>query len=152
VLGDGDYLMGASALWTAARYRIPLLVVVANNRSYYNDEIHQDRVARARARPVGNAHVGMRIHDPDPDVAALATSLGLTGRGPVTDPDALLPTLRDAVAVVRDGGQAVVDVHVERAYPSTCADPSGSDQAGSDRAGSDPEGRPGRGGSRPWPR
>lgn len=119
VLGDGDYLMGSSALWTAARYRIPLLVVVANNRSYYNDEIHQDRVARTRARPVGNAHVGMRIHDPDPDVAALATSLGLTGHGPVTDPDALLPTLRDAAATVQNGGQAVVDVHVERAYPSS---------------------------------
>src|SRR6185437_7134081 len=31
VLGDGDYLMGVTALWTAVHYRIPLLVVVSNN-------------------------------------------------------------------------------------------------------------------------
>ena len=58
VLGDGDFLMGATALWTAARYRLPLLVVVANNRSFLNDEIHQERVARparARSRTAGSA-------------------------------------------------------------------------------------------------
>ncbi|MET0744379.1 MAG: thiamine pyrophosphate-binding protein, partial [Microvirga sp.] len=40
VIGDGDYLMGVNALWTAAHMRIPLLLVVANNRSYFNDEVH----------------------------------------------------------------------------------------------------------------
>ena len=45
VCGDGDFLMGVTALWTAAHYRIPLLIVVANNRSFFNDELHQERVA-----------------------------------------------------------------------------------------------------------
>ena len=83
VLGDGDFLMGATALWSAARYRLPVLVVVANNRTYLNDEIHQERIARARARPVENRWVGQQIRDPDPDLAALARSLGLRGIGPV---------------------------------------------------------------------
>ena len=48
ILGDGDFLMTSNALWTAAKYQIPLLVVVLNNRSYYNDEEHQERMARAR--------------------------------------------------------------------------------------------------------
>ena len=43
VCGDGDFMMGVSALWTAAHYRIPLLLVVANNRSFFNDELHQER-------------------------------------------------------------------------------------------------------------
>ncbi|MBM3571578.1 MAG: thiamine pyrophosphate-binding protein, partial [Alphaproteobacteria bacterium] len=43
VTGDGDFLMGATALWTAAHYGIPLLVVVANNQSFFNDEMHQER-------------------------------------------------------------------------------------------------------------
>src|SRR5919199_6459340 len=60
VLGDGDLLMGATALWTAARYRLPLLVVVANNRSYGNDEIHQERVARHRGRGGGGRGGGAR--------------------------------------------------------------------------------------------
>lgn len=42
------------ALWTAARYRIPVLLIVANNRSYYNDELHQEGVARHRGRNTAN--------------------------------------------------------------------------------------------------
>src|SRR5690606_16904974 len=76
VLGDGDLLMGASALWTAAHHRLPLLVVVANNRSYFNDELHQERIARQRGRPVQNRWVGQHIRDPVPDLARLAGSLG----------------------------------------------------------------------------
>ena len=62
--------MGVTALWTAAHYRIPLLIVVANNRSFYNDEVHQERVARMRNRPVENKWIGQRIADPDIDLAA----------------------------------------------------------------------------------
>ena len=54
ILGDGDFMMGSSALWTAVHYEIPLLIVVANNRSFYNDEVHQERVAKERGRPVEN--------------------------------------------------------------------------------------------------
>jgi thiamine pyrophosphate-dependent acetolactate synthase large subunit-like protein len=112
VLGDGDFLMGATALWSAARYRLPLLVVVANNRTFLNDEIHQERVARARERPVENRWVGQQIRDPDPDLAALARSLGLHGFGPVTERSALAGTLEQALAAVRAGEAAVIDVKV----------------------------------------
>ena len=45
VLGDGDCMMGVNAFWTAARYGIPILAIIGNNRSYYNDELHQEGVA-----------------------------------------------------------------------------------------------------------
>ena len=77
--------MGATALWTAAHYRIPLLIVVANNRSFYNDEVHQERVARMRNRPVENKWIGQRISDPDIDLAALARAQGALGFGPVEE-------------------------------------------------------------------
>ena len=77
--------MGATALWTAAHYRIPLLIVVANNRSFFNDEVHQERVARMRNRPVENKWIGQRISDPDIDLAALARAQGALGFGPVED-------------------------------------------------------------------
>src|SRR5437870_5436574 len=38
LVGDGDYLMGVTALWTATHYQIPCLLVVCNNRSFYNDD------------------------------------------------------------------------------------------------------------------
>ena len=112
VLGDGDLLMGATALWTAARYRLPLLVVIANNNTYLNDELHQERVARARARPVENRWVGQRIADPDPDLAALAASLGLRGIGPIAVNPELDDALATAVAAVLEGEAVLVDVRV----------------------------------------
>ena len=71
ICGDGDYLMGVTAVWTAVHYKIPLLFVIANNRSFYNDELHQERVARMRARPVENKWIGQRMTDPDIDLAAM---------------------------------------------------------------------------------
>ena len=114
VLGDGDFLMGATALWTAAHYRLPLLVVVANNGSYFNDEVHQERMALTLGRPVANRWVGQHIREPVPDIASLARSLGLLGYGRVTT-DNLRPTLRKAVADVKDGNAVVVDVQVTTA-------------------------------------
>src|SRR5205085_4757808 len=116
ILGDGDFLMGATALWTAVHYRIPLLVVVANNRSFYNDEVHQERVARMRNRPVENKWIGQRLADPEIDLAQLAHAQGAHGFGPVDDVRRLEPMLAEAIAVVEAGGVAVVDVRVAPGY------------------------------------
>jgi thiamine pyrophosphate-dependent acetolactate synthase large subunit-like protein len=116
ICGDGDFLMGATAIWTAAHYRIPLLIVVANNRSFYNDEVHQERVARMRNRPVENKWIGQRISDPDIDLAALARAQGALGFGPIEDVDQLAPTFAKAIAAVEQGQVAVVDVRVAPGY------------------------------------
>jgi len=119
VLGDGDCLMGVTALWTAVHYRIPLLIVVANNSSFFNDELHQDRMARQRNRPVANRWIGQRIADPEPDIATLARGQGATGYGPVRDPAELVRTLRQAIETVEAGGVALVDVRVEPGYATS---------------------------------
>ena len=116
ICGDGDFLMGATALWTAAHYRIPLLIVIANNRSFYNDEVHQERVARMRNRPVENKWIGQRIDAPDVDLAAMGRAQGAVGFGPVTRAPGLEKTLSEAIAAVADGAVAVVDVRVEPGY------------------------------------
>jgi acetolactate synthase I/II/III large subunit len=110
VLGDGDFLMTSNALWTAARYSIPLLIIVFNNRSYYNDEEHQERMAVRRERPVENKSVGVDLNDPAPDLAAMARALSIEGFGPITEPDQLGPTLDRAIEIVQGGQPAVVDV------------------------------------------
>jgi thiamine pyrophosphate-dependent acetolactate synthase large subunit-like protein len=112
VLGDGDLLMGATALWTAAHHRLALLVVVANNRSFFNDEVHQERVALQRGRPVENRWVGQWVRDPDPDLAALARSLGLRGHGPIRDAATLAPALSQAVGEALAGEAVLVDVRI----------------------------------------
>jgi thiamine pyrophosphate-dependent acetolactate synthase large subunit-like protein len=112
VLGDGDLLMANSALWTAAHHEIPLLIVVANNRSYFNDEEHQERMARVRSRPVENRWVGQRLDEPPVDFAGLARTLGVEGFGPVSDPTELPKTYGAALAAIDEGRPALVDVRI----------------------------------------
>jgi thiamine pyrophosphate-dependent acetolactate synthase large subunit-like protein len=119
ILGDGDYLMGVTAIWSAVHYRVPLLVIVANNHSFFNDELHQERTARVRERPVENRWVGMRMSDPPLDLAQLATGQGAIGVGPVKDADAYRATLASAVTEVKRGGCVVIDVEVAPEYART---------------------------------
>ena len=116
VCGDGDFMMGCTALWTAVHYKIPLLLVVANNRSFFNDELHQERVARVRNRPVENRWIGQRISEPDIDIAGVGRAQGAQGFGPITAAADLAPTFAKAIATVDAGGVAVVDVRVEPGY------------------------------------
>jgi thiamine pyrophosphate-dependent acetolactate synthase large subunit-like protein len=112
VLGDGDTLMASSAFWTAAHHRLPLLSVIANNRTYFNDEEHQERVARARSRPIENRWVGQRMDEPPVDFAGLAKSMGVEGFGPVSDPAKLEGVYKEALRAVEEGRPALVDVVV----------------------------------------
>jgi thiamine pyrophosphate-dependent acetolactate synthase large subunit-like protein len=116
VCGDGDFCMGVTAIWTAVHYRIPLLFVVCNNRSFFNDELHQERVARMRNRPPENRWIGQRISDPDIDCAALGRAQGAIGFPAVTKAGDLVPTFEQAIAAVEQGHVAVVDVRVEPGY------------------------------------
>ena len=116
VIGDGDYMMGVNALWTAANARIPMLVVVCNNRSFFNEEIHQERVARQRQRPIENRWIGQRISNPPPDLGMMARGQGLTGIGPIEDAVELARVLADALVAVKNGATVVVDVVVQTGY------------------------------------
>ena len=114
VLGDGDFAMGATAIWTAVHHKLPLVVLIANNRSYMNDERHQQRVAETRNRPVGNKWIGQRMEDPLIDHAGLARAQGAEGLGPITDHDDLETAIGRALNVAERGGVAVVDIHIVR--------------------------------------
>jgi thiamine pyrophosphate-dependent acetolactate synthase large subunit-like protein len=116
ICGDGDFLMGVTAVWTAVHYKIPLLFVLANNRSFYNDELHQERMARARNRPVENKWIGQRMSEPEVDLAAMGRAQGAVGFGPVTKPGDLAAVLEKAIAEVDAGKVAVIDVRVEPGY------------------------------------
>jgi thiamine pyrophosphate-dependent acetolactate synthase large subunit-like protein len=110
---DGDLLYDPGALWTAAHHRIPLLVVMYNNRAYYNDWEHQLRVAQHRGTPKENARVGQELDDPAPDFAMLARSFGWHAEGPIAEPDKVRPALERALEVVRrEKRPALVDTIV----------------------------------------
>jgi len=128
VIGDGDFLMGSNALWTAANAKIPMLLVVCNNRSFFNDELHQERMARQRSRPVKNRWIGQRIANPEPDLAMMARAQGLTAFGPIEDSAEFERTLKKAIAMVKGGATVVIDAIVQTGYsPSMTAGLTRSD-------------------------
>jgi len=114
IIGDGDLVMAANAIWTAVHYRLPLLVVVNNNSSFYNDELHQYMIAGIRGREPDNAWIGTRYEDPNVDFAVVARGYGASAMGPIEDPNELDRAMSWAVEEVRSGRVAVVDVRVER--------------------------------------
>ncbi len=116
VMGDGDYMMGVNALWTASNAQIPLLIIVVNNRSFFNDEVHQERVARQRGRPVENKWIGQRISNPAPDLAMMARGQGMEGIGPIETGAELEKALAEAIKVVQGGKAIVLDVIVSTGY------------------------------------
>ena len=136
VLGDGDFLMGVTALWTAVANEIPLLVIVANNRSYFNDEVHQERMAILRGRPVERKWIGQRIDGPSPDMALFARAQGAIGLGPITSREEMAPAIAQAIKEVKAGKVCVVDVRVSPEYDASVA---GGVVAHADRGGLGPD-------------
>jgi thiamine pyrophosphate-dependent acetolactate synthase large subunit-like protein len=109
---DGDLMFDAGALWSAAKNDIPMLIVMYNNRAYYNDWEHQIRVAQHRGTPVERAYIAQDIAGPHPDFATMARSMGWYAEGPVEKPEDIAPALRRAIAQVKAGKPALVDTVV----------------------------------------
>ena len=111
--GDGDLLSGMASLWTAGQRKLPMLAVINNNRSFMNDERHQDRVAQNRERPRENKWVGQRLDDPPPDLCALAKAQGWASVGPVALPEELPEAFDRALASIDRGRPTLIDVLVD---------------------------------------
>ena len=111
---DGDLMFDAGSLWIAAKYQIPMLVVMFNNRAYYNDWNHQLVLARTRGTDPNRAHLGMDLYGPDPDFAGLARSMGWYAEGPIENGDDLKGALKRAIEQVKQGKPALVDAICDR--------------------------------------
>ena len=116
ILGDGDYTMGLTAIWNAATLKLPILFLIANNQSYFNDEDHQIKIAQRRGRPTENAPIGQRMQEPEPNLAGLARDLGLEAPEPITDLTDLQAALIHSLDRVENGAAVVLDVRVRREY------------------------------------
>ena len=108
--GDGDFMFVPGALWTAAHHKIPLLYVIQNNRAYHQEVMYLQAMAARRGRGIGNAHIGTTLTDPNVDYATVAKGFGVYGEGPIIDPKDLGPAIKRALAVVKRGEPALVDV------------------------------------------
>jgi acetolactate synthase-1/2/3 large subunit len=110
IQNDGDLMYAPGVLWTAAHHHIPLLNILHNNRAYHEEVMHVQRMANRRNRGIDRAWIGTTIDEPAVDFATLAQAMGVYAEGPITDPKELGPAIRRAIAVVKRGEPALLDV------------------------------------------
>src|SRR5580704_13698111 len=112
--GDGDFMFVPSTLWTAAHHRIPMLYILHNNRAYHQEYMYLQAMAARHGRGITNAEIGTTIKDPNVDYATVARGFGVYGEGPISDPKDLAPALKRAVAMVKSGQPALIDVVMDQ--------------------------------------
>jgi len=110
---DGDLMFTPGALWTAAHHNVPVLVVMHNNRAYHQEVMELQLMANRRDRNVQGERIGCVIDNPAIDFAKMAQSMGVWAEGPITNPGDLGGALQRALAVVKSGKPALVDVVCE---------------------------------------
>lgn len=116
IQSDGDLMFTPGGLWTLAHHKLPALVIMNNNRSYYNSEEHQTSMARHRKRDTSRGVNGTLIADPNIDYAQMAKSMGVHGIGPVERLEELAPALEEALRFIENNKMPVlVDVVTEKA-------------------------------------
>ena len=107
--GDGSAMYAIQALWTAAHYRLGIVAIIVNNRSY--------RILKQRTRALGGVSaasgdfVGMDLTDPAIDFVALSEAQGVPAIRVAT-----LPDLRAAVVRGLAGsGPLLIEVEIDSA-------------------------------------
>ena len=110
VVGDGDLNFSPGVIWTAAHHKIPLLFIVHNNRAYHAEVMIIQRMCGVRGRGNQNAHVGNVITDPNINYAQMAKAYGMYSEGPIENPKDLAGAYQRALAKVRAGEPALIDV------------------------------------------
>ncbi|MBI1733834.1 MAG: thiamine pyrophosphate-binding protein [Candidatus Rokubacteria bacterium] len=109
-IGDGSVMYSPQALWTAARYRLPITYVVPNNASYAILKAGMLGLGLPSAKQ--GKYPGMDLVDPEIDHVGLARALGVRAER-VTKPGELRDVL--AAALGHDG-PALVDVAIDRGF------------------------------------
>jgi len=107
---DGDLNFSPGVLWTAAHHKIPLLIIMHNNRAYHAEVMFVQRMASQRNRGIDRAHIGTTLREPNIDYAKMAQTYGMYGEGPITDPKDLAAAYKRGLERVKRGEPALIDV------------------------------------------
>jgi acetolactate synthase I/II/III large subunit len=107
---DGDLNYAPGVLWTACHHNIPLLTVMHNNRAYHQEVMFVQQTASHRNRGADRAHIGTTLREPNIDYAKMAQAYGMSGEGPIDNPNDLAPAIKRALERVKRGEPALVDV------------------------------------------
>jgi thiamine pyrophosphate-dependent acetolactate synthase large subunit-like protein len=112
VVGDGSFCFsGPQPLWTMARYKAPVTVIVLNNHSYNNE---RNRIWNSAGRQFeAGRDMTCYLGDPDVDYAKAASAFGVEGET-VKEPSALKGAFDRAKSAMVEGRPYLLDIHIKR--------------------------------------
>ena len=110
-IGDGATMYSAAGFWTQARYEVPVLTVVCNNRDYQT--VRNAYVRYGGKMQKADRYTGMHLGNPDIDFVGLAKSQGVDGVTVERSAD-LRPALKRGIAATREGRPFLIDVQVQK--------------------------------------
>ena len=117
--GDGCFNFGSQALWSAARYEVPIGVVIFNNGEYQANRMNQNTY-KGRIYQTGR-YVGANIRHPDIDYVKMAGAYDIEGER-VSDPDDLASALVRCRRAMQNGRPYVIDARIKRYYEGSDSD------------------------------
>jgi benzoylformate decarboxylase len=104
-VGDGCAMFGVQGLWSAARYEVPVVMVILNNREYRACKQGMGNVLQGEP---ADSFVGMDLAPPAIDFVGLAQALGVPGRRAET-----ADAIGDEIdAALQSGAPALVEIPV----------------------------------------
>jgi benzoylformate decarboxylase len=112
LIGDGAAGYGMQALWSAARYQVPVTFVICNNAQYQILKIGAQGFQLPHA--TANEYEGLDVVGPEIDFVQLAQSLGVEAIR-ITDFDELREATRQSFAREKP---LLIDVPIARETPS----------------------------------
>ena len=113
LVGDGSFQFAVQALWTAARYEVPLGIVIWNNNAYQANRkfLH---MYGGRAAETGK-YIGCSLDSPEVDYVSLAKAYSIEAER-VDDPDTVGDALQRCFRANADGRPYILDVRIRRAW------------------------------------
>jgi len=117
--GDGCFNFGSQALWSAARYEVPVGIVIFNNGEYQANRMIQN-FYRGRIYESGK-YIGSNLRHPDIDYVKMAGAYDIDGES-VSDPEHLGPALARCKRAIQEGRPYLVDARIERYFDGNTSD------------------------------
>jgi acetolactate synthase I/II/III large subunit len=108
--GDGDFNFMPGTLWTAAHHRLPMLIIMHNNRAWHQELMFVQHLTGERGRGTDRAHIGTTLRDPFVDYKMIAQGYGIEAEGPISDPEQLSAAYARGVKAVKEGRPYLIDV------------------------------------------
>ncbi|MCL6592499.1 MAG: thiamine pyrophosphate-requiring protein [Alicyclobacillus sp.] len=107
--GDGSYFLSvpSTVYWMARKYHTPFLTVIWNNGGWNATKQNVNRL-----HPGGSGGADWVRFEPLADLAKIAEAAGGAGAFTIASPNQVRPVLEQALATVRQGRAAVVDVRL----------------------------------------